>query len=100
LITTINTDRERPIHAHTFYDLRRTFISLANEAADPSAVLRIAGRKLSDVDDTYLQMLLLVRMVKVVDHVRGRSGVVPVASVTCRAFITSQATSAPPRASG
>lgn len=57
---------------HTFYDLRRTFLTYANETGDTDATKRIAGRKLPDMQDTYVQMLVLARMVKVVEHVRLR----------------------------
>lgn len=69
-----NAGRKEPLPAHTFYDLRRLFLTYANEVGDPDAVKRIAGHKLPGMSDTYVQMLLLTRMVKVVDHVRARLG--------------------------
>jgi site-specific recombinase XerD len=56
-----------------FYSLRHTFITYANEVRDSDARRHITGRRLTGVEDDYVESFFLPRLRVVVDHVRTRA---------------------------
>lgn len=70
--TDIDHEFAKIIKGFTPYDLRRAFLTYANETGDKDAIRRIVGWKLEGLDDTYVQTLFDDRLRLVVQHVRAR----------------------------
>lgn len=72
-------NRAKVANSHTFYDLRRTFETIAGETADQVAVDAIMGHTPSESNMAarYRQRISDVRLQAVVDHVREWLGELP-----------------------
>jgi len=70
--TDIDHEFAKIIRGFTPYDLRRAFLTYANETGDKDAIRRIVGWKLEGLDDTYVQTLFDDRLRAVVHYVRSR----------------------------
>lgn len=70
--TDIDHEFAKIVKGFTPYDLRRAFLTYANETGDKDAIRRIVGWKLEGLDDTYVQTLFDERLRLVVQHVHTR----------------------------
>lgn len=59
----------------SFYWLRHTFATYANEVRDADARRFIMGRALPDLDDVYVETVFLARLQSVTSHVREKLGI-------------------------
>lgn len=55
----------------TYYDLRRTFATIAHELGDDDAIRRILGQVSNSMLSIYVQQAALARLRRVTDHVRS-----------------------------
>jgi integrase len=55
----------------SFYKLRHTAITIADDVKDPHAAHRIRGHTLPGMSDVYVEQITLERLAKVTDHVRA-----------------------------
>lgn len=62
----------------SFYWLRHTFATYANEVRDADARRHIMGRRLPDLDDVYVETVFLPRLRVLTDHVREKLGIATV----------------------
>ena len=59
----------------SFYWLRHTFATYANEVRDADARRTLMGRALPDLDDVYVETVFLARLQSVTSHVREKLGI-------------------------